>query len=151
MNNTIDKKVTSSGGFLFFYNKEEGNIFVILIKNKKSEYWIPKGKLENDESQVDAAFREIKEEVGFGSDKIKYIDFCFLDKYIYEDEGKVIQKELYINVFEVYKKWDPTPEDWNNIDNVCWYKYEDAFNLISFNKDELIKAQNIFKKYKNIS
>lgn len=142
----MEKKVISAGGFVFFKDRESNKTYVILIKNLKSEYWIPKGKLEPGEDQLTAAFREIKEEIGFGSDKVTYIDFCHLDKYIYEESGQSISKELYINVFEATKKYDPAPEDWKNIESVAWYEYENALSLISFNKNELEKSYLILNK-----
>ena len=61
----------SSGGFIFYRNKKNGELFTILIKNKKGEWWIPKGHIEEGEEQVAAAFREIEEEIGLKKDQLK--------------------------------------------------------------------------------
>jgi len=147
--NDSEKKVISSGGFIFYKDLNTGEVYVLLIKNPKGEYWIPKGKLEQGEDQQTAACREIKEEVGFGSDKVKYVDFCHLDQYQYEEDGKTLSKDLYINVFEADKKYEPAPEDWHNIEAIGWHKYDEALNLISFNKNELISSFEIFNKFKH--
>ena len=70
INKNIVKHV-SSGGFIFHKDKKSLKISVLLIKNTKDEWWIPKGKLEQGESQLDAAFREINEEVGFDFDQVR--------------------------------------------------------------------------------
>jgi hypothetical protein len=48
-------KQVSSGGFIFYMDKVNASVHVLLIKHKNGEVWIPKGKLENEESQIDAA------------------------------------------------------------------------------------------------
>ena len=149
----IVKKV-SSGGFIFYMDKETFCVYVLLIKHSNGEIWIPKGKLESEESQIDAAFREIKEEVGIEYDQLKYIDLCATDSYSYDlDEKHTLFKELYINVFSVENKLTPTSADWNDaskkIDSAEWYTYRDALNVISFNKVELGRAYDIFIKSGN--
>lgn len=150
MNVKIDKKVVSSGGFIFYLDKISNEIFVVLIKNLKSEYWIPKGKIEFGEEQKDTAFREIREETGLKANQIKYVGFCFLDKYLYKEDSIIISKELYINIFSADKKYLLEPEDLNRISIIDWYRYKDALNLISFNKKELIDSYDIFIKFSSI-
>lgn len=149
----IVKKV-SSGGFIFYMDKETFCVYILLIKHSNGEIWIPKGKLEPEESQIDAAFREIKEEVGIEYDQLKYIDLCATDSYSYDlDEKHTLFKELYINVFSVENKLAPTSADWNDvnkkIESAEWYTYRDALNVITFNKTELKRAYNIFIKSVN--
>lgn len=149
----IVKKV-SSGGFIFYIDKTTFCVYVLLIKHSNGEIWIPKGKLEPEESQIDAAFREIKEEVGLGYDQLKYIDLCATDSYSYDlDKKHVLFKELFINVFSVDSKLTPTSTDWDDkskkIDSAEWYTYKDALNTIAFNKLELEKAYDIFIKSVN--
>lgn len=144
----VESVQISSGGFIFYFEKETKKIFVLLIKNRKGEFWIPKGKLEKDEDQLSAAFREIEEEVGLTKTQIKYVDFCYLDKYTYTDSGKCLGKELYINVFEADKQYAPKPEDDEiDITGARWYEYDEAITIISFNKNELMLSKQIFEKY----
>lgn len=142
----VESVQISSGGFIFYFEKETQKLFVLLIRNRKGEFWIPKGKLEKGEDQITAAFREIEEEVGLTKQQIKYIDFCFLDKYTYIDSGKLLGKELYINVFEADRKYVLKPEDGEiDITNAEWHEYEEALKVISFNKNELVLSRQIFE------
>lgn len=151
----VESVQTSSGGFIFFIKKETNQVFVLLIKNRKGEFWIPKGKLEKGEDQVSAAFREIEEEVGLSKEQIQYIGFCFLDKYTYTEGQKLLGKELYINVFEAKDRYKPKPEDgeadmvdagWD-ITGADWYEYEKALEIISFNKQELVQSKQILDAF----
>src|SRR3989344_9287200 len=120
----IVKKV-SSGGFIFYMDKETFCVYVLLIKHSNGEIWIPKGKLEPEESQIDAAFREIKEEVGIEYDQLRYIDLCATDSYSYDlDDKHILFKELFINVFSVESKLNPNPTDWHDLESVDWYSYK---------------------------
>jgi ADP-ribose pyrophosphatase YjhB (NUDIX family) len=145
-NKNIIKHV-SSGGFIFHKDKKTLKISVLLIKNNKNEWWIPKGKLEAGESQLDAAFREINEEVGFNFNQLKNIGLCDTYTYGYDiDEENFLMKDLFINVFEARELYIPEPIDWNDLSEVRWFEYEEAVNNISFTKDKLEKSYEIFIK-----
>ena len=142
----IIKKV-SSGGFIFYRDKVTFQVYVLLIQHTNGEIWIPNGKLEGNETQIDAAFREIKEEVGFDYDQLKYIDLCATDSYSYDmDETHIMNKDLFINVFSVENKIEPNPTDWKDLAAVNWYTYTEALEVIAFNKKELEIAYGMFIK-----
>ncbi|MDP3729449.1 MAG: NUDIX hydrolase [bacterium] len=140
----------SSGGFIFYKDKENGDLFVLLIKNKKNEYWIPKGHIEEGEDQASAAFREIGEEVGLNKNQIKYIDLCHLYKFSFtDDNGNPNTKEIYMNVFEAHEKYDLNLEQGEtDIRAGEWFEYSKALETImSFSKNELIRAKEMFENY----
>lgn len=142
----------SSGGFIFYKDMETAELFVLLIKNKKDEWWIPKGHIEVDEDQVAASLREIEEEVGLNKDQIKYIDFCHLYKFSFtDDQGHPNTKEIYMNLFEANEKYNLKMEKGEtDIRDVKWFEYRRALETImSFSKNELIKAKEMFENYKN--
>lgn len=143
-------KQVSSGGFIFYMDKKDFCVYVLLIKHKNGEVWIPKGKLEPEENQIDAAFREIKEEVGIRYDQLRYIDLCSTDSYGYDlDDKHTLVKELFINVFSVESKFIPRPIDLHDLESADWYTYQNALNIIAFNKAELEHAYDIFIKSEN--
>ena len=141
-------KQISSGGFIFHHSTESDSDFVLLIKNHKDEWWIPKGKLEKDEDHISAAFREINEEVGFAREQLEYVGFCDLFFYLPNlDDGTPVDKQLYFHIFNAKEKYFPHPNDWHNLKAAEWFSFEDALNLISFTKDKLVKSHDMFKNF----
>lgn len=140
----------SSGGFIFYKDKITESVSVLLIKNKKGEYWIPKGHIEDGEDQVAAAFREIEEEVGLRESQLKYIDLCHLYKFSFTDDlGHPNTKEIYMNVFEALEKEDIKLEQGEtDIRDGEWLSYDDALvKIMAYSKNELIKARTMFDSY----
>lgn len=142
----------SSGGFIFYKKKGGEDISVLLIKNNKGEYWIPKGHIEENEDQITASFREIEEEVGLKKEQLNYIGLCHIHKYSFLDKnGKESTKEVYMNVFQVIEKLELKLEQVDTeIQSAGWFKYEDARNkIIPYSKNELIKAKEMFEQFIN--
>lgn len=140
----------SAGGFIFYKNKMDGDISVLLIKNKKGEYWIPKGHVEEGEDQLSAAFREIEEEVGLKKEQLRYIDLCHLHEFSFlDDNGSSNTKEIYMNVFEALEKPELKLEQGEtDIVDGEWFSYETALGkILSYSKNELIKAKGMFDNY----
>ncbi|MEI8143468.1 MAG: NUDIX domain-containing protein [Candidatus Berkelbacteria bacterium] len=137
-----------SGGFIFYKDKETGEIYTLLIKNKKGEIWISKGHLEEGEDQLQTAFREIEEETTLKKCSVKHVGFCSLIRYSFTKDGSENNKQVYINVFEAMEKNDltPRPED-IEVTEILWLRYSDALRTIAFNKEELIRSKNIYEKY----
>lgn len=134
----------SSGGFVFY--RGENDLYVVLVKNKYNQWWIPKGHIEKWENHTQCAFREIEEEVGIPQAKLDYVDFYFCDSYSYEENGELNTKDLYIHIFEVKEKVDLKKEENEPyIIDVAWFTYEEALELIAFNKKELIASKDILK------
>ena len=138
----------SSGGFIFYKDKKTKEIFTLLIKNRKGEYWIPKGHLEEGEDQVDAAYREIAEEITLKKSQLKYVGFCSLIKYSFTENEAKNNKEVYINIFETLEKNKLTPRIGDiEVLDIEWFKYSDALQTISFNKEELTRSKEMYEKY----
>lgn len=141
----------SAGGFIFHKDKASGALSVLLIKNKKGEYWIPKGHIEDGEDHLVASFREIEEEVGIKKEQLKYIDFCNIHKFSFLDEdGNSNTKEIHMNVFEAMEKFEPKLEEdgAGSIQDADWFTFEDALpRIIPYSKDDLIKAREIFESF----
>lgn len=135
----------SSGGFVFFEDPRDGQVYVALIRNKYNQWCLPKGHIESWENYVQCAFREIEEETGIPQDQLEYIDFCYMDSYEYDDDGHKNTKSLYISVFCAKTKFEliKHPEETDQLE-VAWVKFEDALDIIAFNRKELIKSKEIF-------
>ncbi len=143
----------SSGGFIFYKNPQNDELYILLIKNKKGEWWIPKGHIEENEDHVTAAFREIEEEVGLKREQLKYVDLCHLYEFSFIDEqGHSNTKEIYMNVFMATDVHDLIMEQNNTTDirDVAWLPYDKGLEMImSFSKNELVKAKEIYELFLN--
>ena len=143
----------SSGGFIFYNNEKNKDLYVLLIKNNKNEWWIPKGHIEEGEDQIESAFREIEEEVGIKKDQLKYIDLSDVYKFSFNDEnGKQNTKEIYMNIFDATDMCNVkiAKKEAVNILEAKWFSYDEALNkILPFSKNELIKAMTVYLNYKN--
>lgn len=141
----------SSGGFIFYTDESPGHLYVLLIKNKKGEWWIPKGHIEKNEDQIAAAFREIEEEVGLKKEQLKYIGLCHLYKFSFtDDNGQPNTKEIYMNVFEATGIHNLVAEqnDTTDIRDVKWFVYEEGLEAImSFSRNELVRAKEMYEGF----
>ena len=106
------KRENSSGGVLYKLNGDSIQIVLIRRTTKKGEdvWCLPKGKIEENESQEDAALREVKEETGVEGrivDNLGSINYWFYDS---EDKTK-IYKTVYFYLME-YTRGSFKDHDW---------------------------------------
>ena len=132
-----EPKIISSGVILFYRNKTE-NPEVLLIKNKKSGLWgFPKGHLEKGESLIEAAMREVKEEVGLGLSTLDK-DLCYNSEYF--DDNNDRKKVVYF--IKETRKF--TPKLNNEIEDYMWAKTEKAYKILIFPElKEIVKKIKI--------
>lgn len=147
----------SSGGFVFYRDAISSRLFVVLIQNKRGEFVIPKGHVEDGESSIDAALREINEESGVKPEYLKYSSFVVTDKYEFKLNGEDHIKTVDLYAFEAKIKVNLTPLTSEGISTAAWYQFEEAVDMISFNQKELLSARQLFyynrenKKHLSIS
>lgn len=146
MENFNSKHHLTAGGFIFYEDPENSEVYVAFIKNKWGQWWLPKGHIEKNENPLQTAFREIEEEIGLKREVIEFVDFCCLDSFSFEKNGRIDTKDLYIYVFNSKRKADLVKSEDDNLHDAAWFKYEEALSLISFNKNDLIKSKEIFDK-----
>lgn len=137
----------SAGAYIF--TATDINSKVLLIENKKGEWWVPKGHIEEWENELTACYREIEEEVGLKSDEIYYLDFLEIYKFSFLDKNnKENTKEIHLYVF---KTDTCLPLDISNggsdIVSAKWFSYEEAVEkIIPFCRKQL---ENAFSLYVN--
>lgn len=141
MNTSFVGHHISSGGFIFYIDEKERQIYTLLIRNKDNVLWICKGHLENNETQVEAALREFFEETGLDSKYLEHVGLCEKISYSFEEFGGMNTKDVFINVFMCSEKIDLSKNiGVEDIIEISWYKYEDALNQISYDKNYLINS-----------
>jgi 8-oxo-dGTP pyrophosphatase MutT (NUDIX family) len=140
----------SSGGFIFYKDNDNGELFTLLITNSENILWICKGHLEKNEDQISAALREFEEEMGFERKYLEYIGLLKKINYSYVENGDTNTKEVYINVFCANEKVDLSKNiGVEDITKIEWYSFDDALEKISYDRDDLIKAKEVFLDYLN--
>ena len=122
------------------YTLKENNILYLLIKDFHGNYGFPKGHLENNETEVQAAIREIKEEVGL----VVNIDTKFREELNYIMPDGKEKKSIYF--LSEYENQIPfrQPEE---VEEILLLPYEEALDIITFDnmKEVLIKADKYIK------
>jgi len=112
-------KVMSAGGIAVKNNK------ILLIRLESGMYAIPKGHLENDESESQAAIREVEEETGV---KVKIKGYLGeLTRLAVEDSGETVEKTI-----KVYKMQKVGVSDNDPDEKKIWTSVDDALGNMHF-------------------
>lgn len=131
-------KEYSAGAILYTYINNE--IHYLLIKDFHNNWGFPKGHLEDNETCIEAALREIKEEVG--------IDAKIIGDYnkelIYIMPNGIEKHSLYY--IGKYANQVPSKQ-LEEVQEIKILKYDDAVDLLTFNnmKEVLTDADNYIK------
>lgn len=96
----------------------------ILVQTKNGNYSFPKGKKNKNETSLETAFRECREETGIEKTNLKIIDGYCIDEY--SDKGNIA-----IRYYVGYTISKPTEFkfDQSELNNVGWIKISDALQL----------------------
>lgn len=120
------------------YRKYHGNTEILLIKHINSGHWsFPKGHVEGDETEVETAMREIKEETGI--DVI--IDQSFREIVTYSPRRDTHKEVVYF--IAKAKNTDYTPQE-DEIADIKWVEIGRAGSVLAYENDKSIvnKAKN---------
>lgn len=132
-------KQTSAGGVVF--KQDENNIKVIIATRQKNKiYCLPKGHIEANESEEQAALREVKEEAGVTAKiiaKIGKISYWFYSK----EENARIFKNVHFYLMQ-YLNGSVSNHD-AELEEVNWVDINEANNLLTYKseKEMMQKAQ----------
>lgn len=120
----------SCGGIV--YRKYHGNTEILLIKHINSGHWsFPKGHVEQGETEIQTAKREIKEETGMDV----MVDPTFRELVTYSPK-KDTQKVVVYFIAKA-KKGSPVPQE-NEIAEVKWVEIDVAASMLAYNNDRCI-------------
>ena len=137
-------KEKSAGVIVFRRHPQEGLQFLILYH--RGNYWnFPKGKLEEGESEMEAALRELKEEAGI--DRVRLIDgFRQQTQFFFREErqGKteLIKKSMALYLAEADMGAAPRLSSEHN--GYAWLDAKQAAKFLKFKSlKEIIAAAEI--------
>ncbi len=131
--------IVSAGGVV--YRNFEDNLFLVLVGRRRGNYWcLPKGKIEENETETQAAKREVFEEAGISNvslgEKIGTIRYEFYRKSTDTSYQKYVHFYLMraaSNVLNVGSEFD----------RVMWFTADDAVNMVSHRKERGIVCKAI--------
>ena len=111
------------------YKKEEEKIYFLIEEMKAGHYSIPKGHVENNETEIETALREIKEETNLEVN----LDSNFREVVSYSPyEGCI--KDV---VFFVAKAMTfDMKEQLIEVTSLKWLEPVDAINILTFDSDK---------------
>jgi bis(5'-nucleosidyl)-tetraphosphatase len=108
--------------------KGDENLF-LLLKHQKGHWGFPKGHAEGDETPIQSATRELKEETGISDCEIKE-EPVFFEEYTFNDDGilchKIVQYFLGISTTQEVAIQEA------EISEYRWVTYEEALNLFNY-------------------
>lgn len=131
-------KEYSAGAILYTYINND--VHYLLIKDFHNNWGFPKGHLENDETYIEAALREIKEEVGIDADIIS----DYNKELVYIMPNGIEKHSLYY--IGKYANQVPSKQ-LEEVQEIKLLKYDDAYSLLTFDnmKEVLMDANNFIK------
>lgn len=122
----------SAGGIV--YRVHGGQIEIAIAYRTYHHDWtLPKGHLEDEETEEQAALREVEEETGLVCEIIAHVGFS---TYRFRDRKnkKIIEKR--VDYFLMKLTRDKGQIQHEEVDKVEWFPYIEAINKLSFKRDQ---------------
>lgn len=124
------KREKSCGAIV--YRRSHGNIQILLIKHINGGHWsFPKGHVENNETEIQTAKREILEETGIEA----MIDQTFRKVITYSPCKNIVKDVVYFIAKASSHELKPQPEE---VSVAKWIQLEDAANKLTYENDKYL-------------
>lgn len=142
----MENQETSIGAFI--YKIENNEILFLLVYSKRNNEWgFPKGHIEPNETEIETAKREIKEETGITN--LTFVkDFRCCDTYkikgtLNSTKNRIVDKNVIYYLASTKEDFKGSVDD--EIGQYNWLKFEDCIKYLKYEKQkELIKKAFLF-------
>ena len=134
------KNIVSCGGIVIYKNK-----VLVLYKNQNGRYmgWVmPKGNIEPDETNEQAALREVKEESGVTARIMKYLGET---QYSFKADNEIIAKTVHWYLMTT-NSFHCKPQAEEFFADAGFYKQHEAYHLLKFHDERQI-MRRAFSEY----
>ena len=120
---------TTSGGIIFRHNEKSGDLEILLIKDAKNRWTIPKGHVEEGEEPQDTAAREIREETGL--QEMEVYNWLGKVNFRYRRNHTLVLMTMHIYLVKGTGNTDRLhPEDW--LSDIQWLPATTAVDNIAY-------------------
>jgi ADP-ribose pyrophosphatase YjhB (NUDIX family) len=120
---------TTSGGIIFRHNEKTGELEILLIKDAKNRWTIPKGHVEEGEEPQDTAAREIREETGL--QEMEVYNWLGKVNFRYRRNHTLVLMTMHIYLVKGIGNTDRLhPEDW--LSDIQWLPATTAVDSIAY-------------------
>lgn len=127
------------------YKEENGELKFLLVHQNNGNYSFPKGHMEENETELETALREIKEETNLDVE----IDTDFRHQVTYLVESRNVMKDT-VYFLATPKTDDLKPQE-GEILNCDWYSYEETNKNLNYpDLKEILESAYNYIKNKNI-
>lgn len=120
------------------YKKEKDKLYILIEEMKGGHFSIPKGHVEDNETEVETALREIKEETNLDV----ALDSNFREVVSYSPYQNCIKDVVF---FIAEAKTFDTKEQLIEVSKIYWLEPFDAINKLTFESDkEVVRKALIY-------
>ena len=120
---------TTSGGIIFRRSAKNNELEILLIKDAKNRWTIPKGHVEEGEEPKDTAEREIREETGLQQMNVR--DWLGKVNFRYRRNHTLVLMTMHIYLVQALGQTDRLhPEDW--LSDIQWLPATEAVDDIAY-------------------
>lgn len=142
------RKCVTSYGFIVYWNVDNKIQFLLLLR--KSGIWEPaKGKIEANEGEIKAAYREVEEESGLSENHLQvFLDAKNVIKFL-KPNGKEKTIVLWLAMLKntstnVRLSSEHVAFDWVDVDEACSLLQYDDFRDVVRNCERHIRENNLY-------
>jgi 8-oxo-dGTP pyrophosphatase MutT (NUDIX family) len=131
------EEIISAGGVI--YRIFEGNTFFALVGRRRGNYWcLPKGRVEQDETVIDAARREVFEETGIA--EVELGEKIGTIRYEFYRRANDTSYEKFVH-FYLMSAVSGHLNVGSEFDRAMWFPARDALTMVSHRKEKEIVSK----------